>query len=436
MQTNLQTYLRTLAIFGILIIMFAGCVAIKKGIVSKDINRLIKKSEVFQNQFTGFALYDPESEEFIARYNSHLYFTPASNTKILTTLACIEAFKDSIPSLIYMESGGTAYIEPLGDPTLLHPDFPQQPVIDKLKGKRLFVRFPEDEITPFGPGWAWDDYEYDFQTERAWLPLYGNEVRIYNDDSLHIIPDFFEDYISVNIGLKSGSRVYRERKFNLFNIWMESKTAAFERKIPFDYSRELALTLLSDTLKSAVFEVNELPDIPADTLYNQDFLPVLATMMHRSDNFLAEQLLILAARQAGFTSLTLFRNYKLDAWDFLPSPVQWVDGSGLSRYNLITPASLVSILNEIYNTLEWSYIQGVFPTGGETGTIKNWYHGNPSYIFAKTGTLSNNHCLSGFLRAKSGKIYIFSLMNNHYTRPTSEVKLEMQKFLENVRDAL
>lgn len=425
-----------IAIFWVLVIVFTACSTVKKTLVSRDIHRTLNKSEIFKTQFTGFSLYDPSTGQHVAQHNADLYFTPASNTKILTALASLEAFTDSIPSFLHIQTQDTSYLEPLGDPTLLHPDFPTQPLIKKLKSsKAIRIHFPETEISPFGPGWAWDDYEYDFQTERAWMPVYANEVRIYNDDSLHIIPQFFEDYVNINIGMKSGSRVYRERKYNLFNIWMETERSYFERKIPFDYSKELALRLLSDTLGLQVTEVEQFPSFP-DTLYNQPFLPVLATMMHRSDNFLAEQLLIVAGRQAGFTNQKEFRNYKLESWSYLPSPVVWVDGSGLSRYNLITPNSLVAILNEIYQKLDWSLVASIFPVGGESGTISHWYEGNPSYIYAKTGTLSNNHCLSGFLRARSGKIYIFSLMNNHYTRPTSEIKKEMQSFLESVRDAL
>lgn len=426
-----------IAIFWVLVAVSSSCTSMKKVFVSRDIQRSLKNSEIFRNQFTGFVLYDPEKKEFIAKHNSNLYFTPASNTKILTTLSSIEAFGDSIPTFLYAERNDSIYLEPLGDPSFLHVDFPEQPTFQKLMDKNVLIHFPDEELTAFGPGWAWDDYEYNFQTERSWFPVYGNEVRIINEQKLHVIPDFFEDYVDINIGAKQGSRVYRERKFNLFNIWMEQENSPFERKIPFDYSKELVLRLLSDTLNNRVAEINHLPDLSYDTLYNQSFLPVLALMMQRSDNFLAEQLLVLAARKSGFTNVNAFRKQKIAEWSsFLPAPIQWVDGSGLSRYNLVTPETLVSVLNEIYQKLEWWKIATIFPTGGESGTIKYWYYGNPPYIYAKTGTLSNNHSLSGYIRTRSGKTLIFSLMNNHYTRPVAEVKTEMEKFLESIRDAL
>ena len=93
-------------------------------------------------------------------------------------------------------------------------------------------------------------------------------------------------------------------------------------------------------------------------------------------------------------------------------------------------------MNQIYLATDWKNIQYIFPNGGKTGTIKDWYAGvNQPYVYAKTGTLSNNHCLSGFVVTNSGKKLIFSFMNNNYLTPVSEVKTEMQKVLETIRDS-
>ncbi|MGI9552249.1 MAG: D-alanyl-D-alanine carboxypeptidase, partial [Aurantibacter sp.] len=75
------------------------------------------------------------------------------------------------------------------------------------------------------------------------------------------------------------------------------------------------------------------------------------------------------------------------------------------------------------------------PKGGVSGTLEDWYPGNPKpYIIAKTGSLGNNHCLSGYLITKSGKTLIFSFMNNHFRRPSSKIKRRMQLIFEEIRD--
>ena len=69
-------------------------------------------------------------------------------------------------------------------------------------------------------------------------------------------------------------------------------------------------------------------------------------------------------------------------------------------------------------------------TGGKSGTIRNWYGGDVPHVFGKTGTLSNNDCLSGFLVTRSGKTLIFSFMNSNFTAPTNEIRGNMQSILK------
>ncbi|MDO7628847.1 MAG: D-alanyl-D-alanine carboxypeptidase, partial [Flavobacteriaceae bacterium] len=65
----------------------------------------------------------------------------------------------------------------------------------------------------------------------------------------------------------------------------------------------------------------------------------------------------------------------------------------------------------------------------------NWFKGaQKPYIYAKTGSLGNTYCLSGFLITKNNKRLIFSYMNNHFTKPSSQIKQEMEMVLEAIRD--
>jgi D-alanyl-D-alanine carboxypeptidase/D-alanyl-D-alanine-endopeptidase (penicillin-binding protein 4) len=119
----------------------------------------------------------------------------------------------------------------------------------------------------------------------------------------------------------------------------------------------------------------------------------------------------------------------------LKQPPRWVDGSGLSRYNLFTPESMVTVLSKMYRNVPRQRLFSFFPVGGASGTLKDWYGGNPKpYIYAKSGSLGNNYCLSGYLLTKSGKTLIFSFMNNHFRHPSWEVKKQMEQIFEEIRD--
>ena len=114
---------------------------------------------------------------------------------------------------------------------------------------------------------------------------------------------------------------------------------------------------------------------------------------------------------------------------------RWVDGSGLSRYNLFTPESFVHILTKMYKEQPRERLFNLFPVGGVSGTLTNWFEGsNKPYIYAKSGSLGNNYSLSGYLLTKSGKTLVFSFMNNHYKESTAEIKKRMRVIFENIRD--
>lgn len=416
-------------------ILLSQCSSIKPVALRKDISSFVKNSSIFSNQFTGLSIYDPVENKFLANINDHIYFTPASNMKILTLATVLNTKKgDSIPTFLHERRGDTLYLLPLGDPTLLHPDFETQAAFRYLQNSdATHIRLIKSDawITPYGPGWAWDDYRYKFQPERSILPLYGNTVNIISSDTLIIEPSFFYEFVDEN----SLTGAYRSQSYNSFHI-PKPNGHTLEFNIPCITSMELTTQLLRDTLNKSIDWIDDHEFYRFDTLYNEHFSPLLAIMMKRSDNFLAEQLLINAQVTAGYKYFESFqKNIANTKFSFLSDSLIWVDGSGLSRYNMITPMSLLQLLSNIYRTVDWWYIEMVFPVGGESGTIRQWYDAEEPYVFAKTGTLRHNHNLSGFLKTRSGKILIFSFMNNHFTSGSPTVKIEMQKLLKNIRDA-
>ena len=81
-------------------------------------------------------------------------------------------------------------------------------------------------------------------------------------------------------------------------------------------------------------------------------------------------------------------------------------------------------------------ILSLFPAGGISGTISDWYAGKDGkpYVFAKTGGMGGVQCLSGYVVCNSGKVLIFSFMHNNFVGGSRDWKLEMQRLLEQIHE--
>jgi serine-type D-Ala-D-Ala carboxypeptidase/endopeptidase (penicillin-binding protein 4) len=156
--------------------------------------------------------------------------------------------------------------------------------------------------------------------------------------------------------------------------------------------------------------------------------------MHRSDNFFAEQCLLMAAYKAfGNMDDGRLRDsmLKTDLAD-LPQKPRWADGSGLSRYNLFSPQDFVMLLNKMKNEFGMERLKLILATGNE-GTLTNYYKGEEGFLFAKTGTLSGVVALSGFLYRKDNRLLIFSVLVNNHQGSATAVRRAVEKFIRSLR---
>lgn len=397
-------------------------------------------TEKKQKSHTGFMLFDPRTQKSLLEYHSDKYFTPASNTKILTFYTALEILGDSIPALKYNIRNDSLFFQGLGDPSFLYSNVKgNDRVFNFLKEQpyKLFFSSSNFKTDRFGPGWPWDDYNYAFSPERSPFPMFGNCMKLFvRNNDVSTIPRYFSSNVVKGDSLQK-ARAERELDSDRITFFPGKKQLSSRKwEIPFRYSDDLLVELLSDTLSKSVEVYEEerminsriVYSVPADSLYK--------VMMQESDNLIAEQLLLMCA---GVVSDTLkpeiaIRYMKKNFLSNLPDKISWVDGSGLSRYNLATPRSLVDLWQRIQTKIPKERLFNVLAVGGKSGTLTNWYKADIPYVYAKTGTLTNNHNLSGFIVTRSGKILIFSFMNNNFMASVSEVREAMQRILIIIRD--
>ena len=388
-------------------------------------------AEWIKNHFMGLLVIDPITKDTLQSINAQKYFTPASTTKIFTLYTAQKLLPERIPTLKYLSQNDTLYFEGAGDPTQLHSYFQDSTAIHFLNEHDNLVWNPKNYIgSLIGPGWAWEDYEYYYQVERGALPLYGNVVNIHRTDSLEVLPEFFkQNIIDLDYSLN------REIESNTFYYGALRRDTI---EIPYRSSSELTKKLLQSVLNKPIFTTTTLPESEKSILYSVPSDSVYKRMMHESDNFLADQLLILSSSMLSDTlDGKKVREYILkNELSNLKQPPRWVDGSGLSRYNLFTPESMVQVLLKLKQEVTQERLFNVFPSW-EIATSKSEMKTpkkNP-YIFAKSGSLGNNYSLNGYILTKSGKILIFSFMNNHFMSSSKIVKEQIQQFLQQLYNA-
>ena len=421
--------------------------------ISKQANRILLNDSAIRTGHIGISIYEPATNKYLYNHNATQYFITASNTKLFTLYAGMKYLGDSLVGLRYdietFNKDTSISFEPTGDPTFLHPDFNNQPVYTFLKKNSTRLGMNKDfnfKAQSLGKGWAWDDYSDDYMAERSAFPINGNLVNFrLRSDTIHVFPELFylKEFSGISswnlfdYNLKRPFRIWRFKDQNFYNIFYSPDgTRPKEISIPFKTNEhDLILRILENFFGSEIGKVMNIGNYHRykNIIYSQPTDSLFKPMMHRSDNFFAEQTLLMASNEfIGYMSDekiidTILKTSLSD----LPQRPKWVDGSGLSRYNLFTPQSFVQILNQLKVEFGLNRLKNILPTGG-TGTLSNYYKKYAGSIFAKTGTLSNNCALSGYLITKKGKLLIFSILNNNYITGATPVRKAVEKFLVDI----
>jgi D-alanyl-D-alanine carboxypeptidase/D-alanyl-D-alanine-endopeptidase (penicillin-binding protein 4) len=427
--------------------------------IQRSAQNFVLNDSTLQTAHVGISIYEPATGKWWYNWQGDKYFVPASNTKLATCYAAMKHLGDSLVGLRYETRSGYTNIVGTGDPTFLHPDFKNQPVFDFLQ-KQSNVNYVIDgftpSFTPLGNGWAWNDYQDDYMAERSELPIYGNVARFFiRGDSLAVIPSIFYngDIQYTNGVLRNGGgrwfTIVRPPEKNWFHPVSSSsmyraRTPFTSQEVPFKtipdpnapFGEQLLIQLLQDTLHKKIGDwawVDARP-VLKNVIHSQPTDSLLKITMHRSDNFFAEQSLLMVSNEM----LGIMNDEKiidtLLKTDFkdLPQRSRWVDGSGLSRYNLFTPQDFVTILGKIQDEFGRNRIRNILPTGNE-GTLTNYYKIDSTFIYAKTGTLSGVVALSGYLTTVKGKDLIFSVLVNNHRGSATAVRRVVEKFIQNLR---
>jgi len=402
----------------------------------RQLQTLVEFSEVFKPGHTGFALYDLDYRTYLYGYNADRLFVPASNVKLLTFYLANRLLGQRAPGLFYQEYTDHLEVWGSGYPLLMHPTFYGLDEVGPWiasQTKPIVLHFPPegpDAVPRYGAGWSWDDYNDGYVYERSTLPVYGNRLFL---NLSAVDAEGRQVLLGAPVSIAGNLRenplqrahLRRSEFGNDFTVSPDFMTAA---SFPLQRPLKLSAQLISNEIAAAHphqrFSTGQAPYPEGHTLNALEVsLPdtVFRKLLWDSDNFLAEQLLLQAAASRYVKpDVKALLQY---ARDTLLPPLgiegfRWVDGSGLSRYNLMTPRQMTRLVMGLDDEVGRDRLLTLLPRGGVSGTLINRFNDKQKpYVWAKTGSLSGVVCVSGLLRTRKGKWLAFSFMhNNHVTR--------------------
>lgn len=425
----------------LLVFTFLGCLLVSCSVqkrISRQAQHDLLDYKELASAHIGIAVFDVLANKYLYNYQGEKSFTPASNTKLFTLYAGMKYLGDSLVAARYKVEDGIVRLQATGDPTFLHPDFKNQPLLSFLQQKEIAKISINTAFAAnsYGNGWAWEDYKEDYMAERDPFPMYGNMATvIFTGDTLQTIPPDIKPFVAGTPVKNHVWELNRDLGAHFFTIDTTRGTLTDEKKITMAMNKGLfASRYLSDTLhKEVTTDYLALSKSESIPVYSQPADSVFKIMMHRSDNFFAEQTLLMAADE----KLGVMDDIKMidtllksDCKD-LPQKAKWADGSGLSRYNLFSPDDFIFILQKLKDEFGIERLKTILP-GANEGTLTNLFIGYDKHIYAKTGSLSNNIALSGYLITKKNNTLIFSILINNHQASASKLRKQMEKFLISV----
>ncbi|MFC7238587.1 D-alanyl-D-alanine carboxypeptidase/D-alanyl-D-alanine-endopeptidase [Saliphagus sp. GCM10025317] len=287
-----------------------------------------------------------------------------------------------------------------------------------------------------GPGWTWDDGQFAYGAKSTPLAIERNTVDItvsHRTDSVTVDASPTSEIVRIESDVESGPterlEVYKKRASEVIRV--EGEIPPGETAVeasPVDDPMMHASSLLRDALEAKSIDIDgwirieqdsvETDGAPCVTVESAPLSTLVRDMLVTSDNFVAEQL-------ARTIALELEGQGSWDAWRehaeaFLTNhgsdAARLCDGSGLSRYNLLSASSVSAVLEWCLEQPWGEQYRQSLPLAGTEGTVENRLTDVSLPVRAKTGTLTGVRTLSGYVEDHDGKpAVVFSCLLSNLT---------------------
>ena len=401
---------------------------------------LIDELNQLQNANTSIYIYDIKKQQPVIRHHTDILFIPASVQKLATAYAALDIlgaryrFNTDIQYQGHINHNtieGDVWLDFSGDPTLTSQDIDQ--LLDTLSAKHithiqgaLYIKNSAFDSQLYGPGWMWDELDDCYAAPIASTILDGNCATAHirpnkkpNHQALFSLDTELDQPVFHNIYTTADTKQHCTMSFKRYNPNYYFLTGC----IPLHSAPQRIEIAAHDPHSNAMKKIKQALtthhiSISGNILFNQTehndkkrlarhqsapLSQIITTMLKESDNLIAESL---------FKKIGQVTFNRPGSWDngheavsyvmakhHLPfSDSQLQDGSGLSRYNLLSTEQVMALLLSIYtNPKHNKTLMQSLPIAGVDGTLK-WIK-SPALqgqVQAKSGSMTGVYNLAGY----------------------------------------
>ncbi|MCL5029383.1 MAG: D-alanyl-D-alanine carboxypeptidase/D-alanyl-D-alanine-endopeptidase [Bacteroidetes bacterium] len=436
----------------------------------------------FSNAEWGVVIQSLETGEYLYKRNEDKLFMPASNLKLFTSAAGLiilgseYKFRTNIFMNGYVDGSvlkGDLVIQGRGDPSIsgrfyngnmlkVYTDWADSLAnegIDEITGNIIGDDNAFDEVG-LGAGWAWD-------YESNWFAAPSSAI-CFNDNCIDIVvtvnkktrqpevtvsPDtkyviILNKVTTVPKDSITSIDAYRELGTNVITVFgtIRDNSDSVKTYVTVNNPTQYAMVVFKDVLRKKGIIIDGYPiDINDMTtsidynkmklLFTQDSPPlkdIIKVINKNSQNLYAEQLLkTIGLETKGFGNVengVSAENKVFKDMGINPESMNIVDGSGLSRLDLVTPKQIVSLLSYMYKSKYFIPFFNSLPIAGVDGTLGDRLQNTKAQgkIRAKTGFIEGVRSLSGYAFTGDNEPIAFSIIVNNFNVPV--------KLAENIQD--
>lgn len=468
----------------IVFMSFYGCASIQPDAtpyasrsLEADLTEMLKE-DILKSSHIGVQVKSIDRNDVLFSYNAGQRFIPASNVKLFTVAAGLAYLS---PDFTYetklmqhgaMESGilkGDLIIVGSGDPTIsgyFHNGNPTKVFEDWAETlKRSGIRSITGNIvidnsffhaTPLGPGWSWDDEPFCYSAL--------NDAFSFNNNCVAVIVtrgNSVGDPVTVRVepgqgGLTIINKAETGRQEGINDISIRktpcTNTITISGNLPMNHPEYRVMVAMERPAcygglifkeilaqrgvclhgqvdcESQNRTSRETNGATAATYRSPRLSEIVKVINKKSNNFVAEQIFLTIGKiQKGeggqAASAAAIKEYSGTIGVDIDG-LHAVDGSGLSRYNLVTPKDIVTLLHHMSKSPQFGVFHDSLAVAGTDGSLAKRMQSPPlrGNLRGKTGSMNHIRNLSGYVTTRDGERLAFAILVNNFSTDPSLIE--------------